>query len=318
MSFMGAMRDWFSLSAQASETRSSIESPSFRISENTDELLSLLGIADRNGSLPAVSIEVALQVPAVLDAVGFLSRTMAALPLHTFEAGPNGARVSDGPADLLNIAPNEETTAFDWRRYHWQQVFTGGRGTSWIERAAGRPVAIWPMDPTKTTILRRDGRRIYKFDGIEYPASDVIDTPFMLKPDMIGSYGPIAKANKAISLAIAMGDFAGGFFSGGGVPPLALEGPLPAGADAFRRAQEQIKRAIDLAKKSSSAFFGLPPGHMLKPIGIDPSKSQMVEARLFQIQEIARIYGLPPVSSRICRRAPSAIPSSRIFSWSST
>lgn len=283
-----------SVARMQAENRS-LEDPSYKLGENPEALLQLLGVADRNNALPLVSIEAALQVPAVLCVVAFLSRTLASLPLPTFEAGENGQRIDDGPSQLLSFAPNEEETSFDWRRYHWQQVFTGGRGCSWIERVNDRPVAIWPMDPALTEIVRRNGRKFYKFDGRDYAAGDVIDTPFMLKRDRLGSYSPIAKCNKAISLAIAMGDFAGGFFGGGGVPPLALEGPMPSGPDAFRRAQTDITRAIELARKAQSPFFGMPPGHSLKSIGTEPGKGQMVEARLFQIQEIARIWQLPPV-----------------------
>ncbi|WP_338445945.1 phage portal protein [Pelagerythrobacter marensis] len=257
--------------------------------------MQLLGVLDRNNALPVVSIEAALQVPAVWSIVNFLPRTLAALPLHTFESGENGERVDDRSAQLLSFAPNEEETSFGWRCYHWHQVFTGGRGCNWIERVGGRPVAIWPMDPALTQVVRRDGRKIYRFDGREYPARDVIDTPFMLKRDRLGSYSPIVKCNKAISLAVAMGDFAGSFFNGGGVPPLALEGPLPSGADAFKRAQADIQRAIDTAKKAGLPFFGMPPGHKLNPIGFEPGKSQMVEARLFQVQELARVWQMPPV-----------------------
>ncbi len=279
---------------RAKEQRS-LEDPQYSLAENPDALLQLLGVADANNSLPLVSIDAALQVPAVLTSVAFLSRTLAALPLHTFENKKNGKKIESDTASLLNHAPNEEVTSFDWRRYHWQQVFTGGRGMSWIERSGTRAIAIWPMDPQATTIVRRNGRKIYRFDGREYPATAVIDTPFMLKRDRLGSHSPIALGNKAISLAIAMGNYAGGFFASGGTPPLALEGPLPSGADAFKRAQDQINRAIDLARRSKSPFFGMPPGHQLKAIGIDPNKGQMVEARLFQIQEIARIWQLPPV-----------------------
>lgn len=278
-----------------SAERRSIKDPSYRLSENPEELLRLLGVLDRNNALPVVSIEAALQVPAVWSIVNFLPRTLAALPLHTFEARENGKRVNDARAQLLSFAPNEEETSFGWRSYHWHQVFTGGRGCSWIERAGARPVAIWPMDPALTQIVRRSGRKFYRFDGREYPASDVIDTPFMLKRDRLGSYSPIVKCNKAIALAIAMGDFAGSFFAGGGVPPLALEGPMPSGTDAFKRAQADILRAIDMAKKASSPFFGMPPGHKLSPIGFEPGKSQMVEARLFQVQELARVWQMPPV-----------------------
>jgi HK97 family phage portal protein len=294
MGFMERALGAIGIAPAATEQRS-LENPSVSLSSGYEELLQVFGVLDRNNALPLVSIEAALQVPAVLCAVAFLSRTLSALPLHTFAAGDNGERINDGPSRLLSFAPNEVSTSFDWRRHHWQQVFTGGRGMSWIERAAGRPIAIWPMDPSQTVILRRAGKRVYRFCGQDYDAVDVIDTPFMLKADGLGSYSPLAKCNKAISLAIAMSDFAGGFFAGGGVPPLALTGPLPSGADAYRRAQNDIQRAINLAKQENSSIVGMPPGHELKPIGVEPDKGQMTEARLFQIQEIARILQLPPV-----------------------
>ena len=246
--------------------------------------------------LPHVTIETALEVPAVLDAVTFLSRTLAALPLHAFRQAEGEAEKVDGDlAMLLNEAPNAEWSSFSFRQYFWQQVFTGGRGVAWIERRGVTPIAIWPLDPTRTTVRRQGGRKIYRCGNIEYPAADVIDVAFALKPNGLDAYGPIHKGRKAIGLAIAMADFAAGFFVGGGVPPLALEGPLPAGVEAYKRAIDDIKRAINLAKKAGQAFFGLPPGYKLNPVGADPEKGQLTDARLFQIQEIARLFGLPPV-----------------------
>lgn len=246
--------------------------------------------------LPHVTIETALEVPAVIDAVTFLSRTLAALPLHAFRQAEGEPEKVDGDlAMLLNEAPNAEWSSFAFRQYFWQQVFTGGRGIAWIERRGVTPIAIWPLDPTRTSVRRKGGRKIYRCGNIEYPASDIIDVPFALKPNGLDAYGPIHKGRKAIGLAIAMSDFAAGFFVGGGVPPLALEGPLPAGVEAYKRAIEDIKRAINLAKKAGQAFFGLPPGYKLNPVGADPEKGQLTDARLFQIQEIARLFGLPPV-----------------------
>lgn len=271
---------------------SPFENPLYSLSANSEELLRLLGVMDQRNQLPPVSIEAALEVPAVLCAVHFLSRTLASLPLHGYSSVK---RVDGELAMLLNEAPNPEWTSFGWRQYFWQQVFTGGRGLSFIEREGTKPVAIWPMDPNETTVSRRNGRKYYRFGGQEYAAADVIDLPFMLRPNQLDVYSPIYKGRKAIALAIAMNDFAGGFFASGGTPPLALEGPLPQGADAFKRAQADINRAIQMALQAGTPFFGMPPGHSLKPIGIDPAKGQMTEARLFQIQEIGRIYGLPPV-----------------------
>lgn len=273
----------------------SAASPTISVSADFSEIAEFFDILDRNHALPRVSTEAALQVPAVFAITNFLPRTLAALPLHTYRSGENGAKVDDPRAKLLNFAPNPTETSFSWRTYHWHQVFTSGRGLSWIERSGGRAYAIWPMEPGKTQIRRRNGKKTYTFDGKEYQAEDVIDTPFLLKPDRLASYSPIEKCNKAISLAIAMGDFAGSFFAGGGIPPLALSGPLPDGREAFQRAQQQLSRAIELAKSEGRTFTAIPAGHELKPIGIEPDKGQMTEQRLFQIQEIARIWQIPPV-----------------------
>jgi HK97 family phage portal protein len=85
------------------------------------------------------------------------------------------------------------------------------------------------------------------------------------------------------------------FFAGGGVPPLALTGPMPAGAQAQKRALDDMHRAIDQARASEKPMFPIPPGYELKPVGFDPDKGQMTDARRFAVEEIARVFGLPPV-----------------------
>jgi len=266
--------------------------PSVAVSD--ENFLAFFGI--QNPNLPHVTIDNALSVPVVSSAVLFLSGCMANLPLFAFRNADSGAeRIKGGIAKILNEAPNEEWTSFGWRKYFWHQVFTGGRGLSWIERSGTNIVGIWPMDPGFTMVRRIGGKKIYSFDGRDYPASDVIDIPFMLRRDQLGVYSPIMNASKAIQLALAMGDYASGFFAGGGVPPLALVGPMPAGDAAVKRAQGDIKRAIGAAKAGNEAIFPIPAGYDLRPVGFDPAKGQMKEARQFQVIEVARVYNLPPV-----------------------
>lgn len=270
-----------------------IENPTVPVS--ADNFLQFFGV--QSGNLPSVTIDSALSVPAVAAAVSFLSGSLANLPLHAFKPKGDGSeRIKGHIQKLLNEAPNPEWTSFGWRKYFWQQVFTGGRGVSWIERRGAITEAIWPMDPSTTVVKRVNGRRVYVFDGkAEYSAADVIDVPFLLKKDQISVYSPIVLGAKAIGLALAMGDYAGGFFAGGGVPPLSLTGPLPVGADAMKRAKADIKRSIDSAKGKDEAIFPVPPGYKLEAVGFDPQKGQMTEARRFQIEEMGRLYNLPPV-----------------------
>jgi len=282
------------------ETRSSIEDP--RVPVSAENFLQFFGLGSTN--LPNVTIDSALAVPAVWAAVAFLSRTLASLPLHAFRNTKEGpVRISGKLETVVHENPNDEQDGFKFRAYFWQQVFTGGRGMAWIERTPTGVEALWPMDPKRVQIKRSGGRTIYRFDSKEYPAADVIDVPFMLRADGLRHYGPIAMAAKAIQLALAMNDYASTFFAGGGVPPLALSGPLPQGPEALKRAMADIHRAIDAAKKSDKPIFPMPPGHELKQVGYDPEKGQMTEARRFQVEEIARTYQLPPVFLQDLSRA---------------
>lgn len=245
-------------------------------------------------TLPNVTVERALRVPAVNAAVNFLSRTLAALPLHAFVRSAESSERENGDIEAVLRNPTPEMDGFKARQYFWSNVFTVGRGLAWIERSGGRIDNIWPLNPNKTTVRRRGLGTVYRHDGAEYGAADVIDIPYMLKPDQLGHYGPISLASKAIQLALAMNDYASGFFAGGGVPPLSISGPLPEGREALKRAQDDVERSIRLARQTQSPIMPIPAGHKLDAVGFDPAKGQMTEARLFQIQEIARGYQMPP------------------------
>lgn len=275
------------------EMRASAEDP--RVPVSAENFLQFFGV--NSTSIPHVTVDNALMVPAVTAAVTFLSRTLAALPLHAYRLTKNGPQKISGKLEtVVHEAANDQMDAFKFRQYMWQQVFTGGRAFALIERSVGGQVeALWPIDPASVNVSRRVGRVFYSFDGKDYEASDMIDLPFMLKPNQINHYGPIRMAAKAIQLALAMNDYASGFFAGGGVPPLAFTGPMPAGNEAMRRALADVSRAIKSAKESDKPIFMIPPGYELKPVGFDPEKGQMTDARRFQIEEIARAYQLPPV-----------------------
>jgi len=285
------MKVSFEVGRSREERSGSIENPTVPVSQTT-EFLQFYGMD--SVSLPSVTTASALKVPAVNAAVNFLSRTLAALPLHAYVRKDGSSERENGDVEAVLREPTPEMDEFKVRQYFWQQVFTGGRGLIWIERNGATPVNMWPLNPAKTRIRRRNLRTVYLHDGQEYQAQDVIDIPYMLRDDQLGHYGPINLASKAIQLAIAMNDYGSTFFAGGGVPPLAISGPLPEGNAALKRAQADVERSIKLAQETRSPVLPIPAGHKLEPVGFDPAKGQMTEARTFQIQEIARGWQMPP------------------------
>lgn len=254
-----------------------------------------------NGSSETVTIESALGVPAVWAAVNFLSDTLASLPIKAYERTDKGARAmpEDEITDLFNHAASDEMDAFAWRRGFWQDVFTAGRHVSFIEGAAkGTPKNLWPLEIARTRVRRSNGRTFYNYDDYgrprPYAAADVLDLSFMPGADRLGSRSPIYTHAATIGLAQAVARYGTRFFDNGGVPPFAVSGPLktPGGVE---RAGDQLTEAVVAAAQKGGNAIALPEGHTLTPIGADPERSQMVDTRRFLIEEIARIYGLPPV-----------------------
>jgi HK97 family phage portal protein len=233
------------------EQRASAEDP--RVPVSAENFLAFFGA--QSVTLPHVTIDSALTVPAVWAAVAFLSRTLATLPLHVYRKTDGGPVKLDGKLEkIIHDMPNPEMDSFKFRQYFWQQVFTGGRGLAWLEWNATQLENIWPMDPARTIVKRVGQRKVYQWESKEYPAEDVIDIPFMLKSDGLLHYGPVMMAARAIQLALAMNEYGSKFFAGGGVPPLALSGPLPVGPEALKRAMADVNRPSMRRAKATSRF----------------------------------------------------------------
>lgn len=283
----------FGVEIRRARERRNIQDPTIPVS--AAGILQYFGLDTKDA--PSVTIDSAMTVPAFAAAVNFLSRSLAALPLHAYQEKKDGSaeRLGGDFEYLLNSAANPECSSFEFRRYFWQQVFTGGRGVAYIERLSNKKVGgIWALDPKGVTVHLDGGRKRYQYGGKSFDAANIIDVPFFVKSDQVTAIGPVAIGRKAISLSLAMGDYGTTFFNGGGIPPLALVGPMPAGPEAVKRARDDVSQAIDNARNDGKPV-PIPAGYELKQIGFDPEKGQMTEARRFQVEEIARIFNLPPI-----------------------
>jgi HK97 family phage portal protein len=288
---------WSLRKAFGMELRDSPES--IKSSATAAEIFAFFGLD--SATLPAATIDNAMKVPAFSAARTFLSSSLSNLPLHAYrDRDGSSERIGGSLQRILNEAPNPEWSSFAARKYFWSSVFgERGRGLLWIERKVRDPVALWPMDPTKTTVKRNGVNKIYEWNDRSvtrvFSAADVVDVPFLLKADQLSTYSTLSIGEKAIQLALAMNDYGSSVFAGGGVLPLAVVGPPGSGPDATKRMIGDIHRLIEQAKREGKQLFPLPTGYDIKPVGFDPSKGQLTDARRLQIEEIARVFNLPPV-----------------------
>lgn len=278
------------------------QEPEQRVTQSSDDFRQLVGvglIGAANAAMQPVNLQTMLKVPAVWAAVNFISGTIAGLPLHVYSRSRDGRKRSSAPISrILHDNVSDEMTSFTWRKYTFERILTGGRAFTLILRdARGQVRDLMPLDPDKVTVERIDGKMFYRFNdsGRErvYDAAEIIDIPFMMKPDLCGHFGPLSAGKEAIGLALAVQEYSARFFANGGVPPFAVTGNFQSGK-ALQRASDDLKEAVKRAAAEGRQALTLPSGLEIKSIGSDPEKTQNLELNRFCVEQIARIYSLPP------------------------
>tara|TARA_R110002012_G_scaffold101777_5_gene241154 strand:- start:781 stop:2040 length:1260 start_codon:yes stop_codon:yes gene_type:complete len=254
----------------------------------------------------SISIEQAMQVPAVWDAINFLSGTIAGMPLHVFDKTQKGERKRvksktriAGVGELLNKNVNDVCSSFQWRYDMFSTgVLTEGRFVTYIERdIAGNSINLFPVIGA-TCEINNNGRKVYKqpLKGGKYKiydASDVIDITFMLKKDLVTARSPLKTCSTAIAKAFHANKYGAKLFENDGLPPFYVEGPF-ASQDAAKRASVNIAKVAKDAAASGQGSFAVPSGHTIHQLTSDPNSLQMIETQAHAVLEVARIYQLPP------------------------
>ena len=283
------------------------EARSVTVTQSSPDFLRVFGIE----ASASVSMEEALGVPAVWAAINFIAGTVAGLPLHVYDKSDTGKKkVKDtriNPSvSMLHDAVNESLSSFQWRYDMMVGVLTEGRFVTYIERnERGQPINLFPL-PGATVKMLANGRKEYTQTAggrtSTYPQEDVLDITFMLHSDLLRHRSPLRQCAVAIGKAVNANEYGSKLFKNGGLPAFTLQGPFGTERSAIRAA-DNIADATKEAARKGANVLAIPVGHKLEPLGSDPEKMQLVETQRFAVEEIARIYSLPPTFLQDLSRA---------------
>lgn len=245
-----------------------------------------------------VNERTALQTAIVYACVRVLSETIASLPLHTYKYTTNGKdKAIDHPMYyLLHSEPNPEMTSFVFRETLMGHLLLWGNAYAQIIRdGRGRVVGLYPLLPNKMVVNRNNqGQLYYQYekDGQTYILNryEVLHIPGLGFDGLIG-YSPIAMAKNAIGMAIATEEYGAKFFANGANPGGVLEHPGVVKDPARIR---ESWNAVYQGSSNAHRVAVLEEGMKFQSIGIPPEQAQFLETRKFQINEIARIFRIPP------------------------
>ena len=255
----------------------------------------------------AVTERSAMQMTAVYSCVRILAEAVAGLPLHLYRYKEDGGKEKalDHPLYLLlHDEPNPEMSSFVFRETLMTHLLLWGNAYAQIIRnGKGEVIALYPLMPNRMVVDRDiNGQLYYQYTcsteeaptmkgvTVNLPPSDVLHIPGLGFDGLVG-YSPIAMAKNAIGMAIACEEYGAKFFANGAAPGGVLE--HPGTIKDPQRVRESWQSTFG-GSGNSNKIAVLEEGMKYTPIGISPEQAQFLETRKFQINEIARIFRVPP------------------------
>ena len=255
----------------------------------------------------AVTERSAMQMTAVYSCVRILAEAVAGLPLHLYRYKEDGGKEKalDHPLYLLlHDEPNPEMSSFVFRETLMTHLLLWGNAYAQIIRnGKGEVIALYPLMPNRMVVDRDiHGQLYYQYTRsteeaptmkgvtVNLPPSDVLHIPGLGFDGLVG-YSPIAMAKNAIGMAIACEEYGAKFFANGAAPGGVLE--HPGTIKDPQRVRESWQSTFG-GSGNSNKIAVLEEGMKYTPIGISPEQAQFLETRKFQINEIARIFRVPP------------------------
>ena len=249
----------------------------------------------------------AMQLTAVYACVRILAEGIAGLPLHLYKCGKNGSRekaVEHPLYFLLHDEPNPEMTSFVFRETLMTHLLLYGNCYCQIIRdGRGQVTALYPLMPNQMSVDRDERRQLYytylrsgdeadtmKKGTVYLLPEDVLHIPALGFDGLVG-YSPIAMAKNSIGMGLACEEYGAKFFANGAAPSGVLE--HPGTIKDITRLRESWN-AIYGGSKNAGKVAILEEGMHYSPISIPPNEAQFLETRKFQVDEIVRIFHVPP------------------------
>jgi HK97 family phage portal protein len=239
--------------------------------------------------------------------VALISEGLASLPLVVFRKLEDGGREaveSHALARLLNDASNDRTSAFELRELLLRDLTTYGNSFCQIVRdRLGRVAELhyWPFSSVAVERLPT-GRLRYRVTApttgkVTILLEEEVAHLRCFSRDGVMGVSPLQRAQGAVSLALAQAELAEAQASRGFVPDMAFETDTAFSGemadDAFRRLKDQLSERMRMMSRDPQALL-LEAGLKAKPLAAPGRDVQFHESRLVGLEDIARVFGVPP------------------------
>lgn len=253
----------------------------------------------RNG-LSSMNLQGAssLRNMAVLRCVSLISNGIGMLPVNLLEYGDAKAVVEAHAAHrLIKRKPNDWMTPIELKSLLQLHALLHGNGYARIIWAGDRPIRMIPLNPLRTEPkLTDEWRMVYETTlnngrKLTLPAKEVFHLRD-LSLDGIKGLSRSKLAAEAIQLAISAEKAAGRVFKTGVMATGAIEVPNALSDNAYKRIKESLTDNYGGAENAGN-WMVLEENAKANRFSSTAEEAQQIENRNHQIEEIARLYGVP-------------------------
>lgn len=296
---------------QRAQLNARVERPAWAVAPRADVVSSdregMMSIFGDFASYAGVSVtpESAMRLSAAYRCSALIAGAIASLPWPIYRSSVDGdtrEKARDHPLWwLLNNEPGPRWSAAAFWEHMTGCVLNRGDGIALIRRnIGGAPIELLPILPGAWTNAIVEGRIRYYVDDPYgegkmrgFDQDDVLHFPGYGFNGLRSMSVVRWAAYQAIGNAIAMEEYAGNMMKTGALQKVVITSP----ADMSKEQLEQL-RQLWAEKYGGSANSGRPMvlygGMEAKTISLSAADSQLLESRRFQVEDIARAYGVPP------------------------
>lgn len=248
----------------------------------------------------SVNARTALECTAVLACVRVIANGLSQVPFKIYRAeGRNRNPATDHALyDLVDVAPNDFQTAFEFRQMLALHLCLTGNAFVWLNRVGDRIVEMLPYPPNSVSIQHDGWEATYRITTqdkryISVPAKDMWHIKW-LSWDGVSGLDGVKLAREAIGLSLALESHGATSFKRG----VRLSGVLSTDQALTEDQRKELRESWTAAYSGSentgkAAVLGF--GMKWMPLSMQNDAAQFVESRQYQVEEVCRSFGVLPI-----------------------
>ena len=239
-----------------------------------------------------------LRNTAALRSLSLISNGLGMLPTSLYRSGDDKEVAKDHPAHkLLRFKPNPWQTPMEFKSQMQLLMETEGNAYARIVRAAGRPIHLIPFEKGRVEAKLGSNWRMQYRCTTDNGGQITLDQEDILHVRELSFDGVLGLSKRQLStevfeLAESAQRAASNVFKTGVMAGGAIEVPNALSDQAYKRMKEQMADEYS-GSQNVNKWMITEEGAKANPFTSTAKDGQQLESRNHQIEEVARLYGVP-------------------------